>query len=75
MCYVTNKFGDDPAISSGVIALFVFSVLGPWWPNEESDWTELLLPSGIYVQSFGSIAPVVTKMCPANDDDGCLMIV
>jgi hypothetical protein len=28
---------DDPAISSGVIALFVFLVLAPWWPSQESD--------------------------------------
>jgi hypothetical protein len=34
-------FGDDPAISSGVTALFVFLVLAPWWPSEESDWTEI----------------------------------
>jgi hypothetical protein len=35
------NFGDDPAISSGVKALFVFLVLVPWWPNQESDWTEI----------------------------------
>jgi hypothetical protein len=23
------------------LALFVFSVLAPWWPNQESDWTEI----------------------------------
>jgi hypothetical protein len=28
---------DDPAMSSGVIALFVFSVLAPWWPSQESE--------------------------------------
>jgi hypothetical protein len=34
---------DDPAISPGLglIALFVFSVLAPWWPSQESDWTEI----------------------------------
>jgi hypothetical protein len=36
-----KKFGDDPAISSVVIALFVFSVLAPWWPNQESDRTKI----------------------------------
>jgi hypothetical protein len=44
LCILTrctyDKFGDDPAISSGVIALFVFSVLAPWWPSQESDRTE-----------------------------------
>jgi hypothetical protein len=25
---------DDPIICSGVIALFVFSVLVPWWPSQ-----------------------------------------
>jgi hypothetical protein len=23
------------------IAVFVFSVLAPWWPSQESDWTEI----------------------------------
>jgi hypothetical protein len=32
------KIGDDPAISSGVIALFL--VLAPW-PSQESDRAEL----------------------------------
>jgi hypothetical protein len=34
--------GSVPAISSGVIALFVFCVLcfGPWWPSREADRTE-----------------------------------
>jgi hypothetical protein len=32
---------DDPAISSGVIALFAFSVLALWWPSQESDRTEI----------------------------------
>jgi hypothetical protein len=40
---------DDPAISSGVIALFVFSVLPPWWPNQESDWTEIWSVIYIYL--------------------------
>jgi hypothetical protein len=34
---------------SGVIALFVFSVLAPWWPNEESDWTEIWSVSYSYL--------------------------
>jgi hypothetical protein len=29
---------NDPAISSGIIALFAFSVLAPWWPSKESNW-------------------------------------
>jgi hypothetical protein len=53
------------------MALFVFSVLAPWWPNEESNWTEiwseLLLPSGTYVQCFGTIAPAVTKHALLTD--------
>jgi hypothetical protein len=28
-------------ICSGVIALFVFSVLATWWPNQQSDWTKI----------------------------------
>jgi hypothetical protein len=35
------KFGDVPAISAGVLALFAFSVLAPWWPNQESEQTEI----------------------------------
>jgi hypothetical protein len=35
------KIGDDPAISSGVIVLFAFSVLATWWPSQESDRTEI----------------------------------
>jgi hypothetical protein len=36
---------------------------------------ELLLPSGTYVQSFGSIAPAVTKRAMLTDDDaGCYVI-
>jgi hypothetical protein len=46
---VQELFGDDPAISSGVIALFVFSVLAPWWPNQESDWTEIWSVSYSYL--------------------------
>jgi hypothetical protein len=23
------------------MALFVFSALAPWWPNQESDWMEI----------------------------------
>jgi hypothetical protein len=30
---------------------------------------ELLLPSGTYVQSFGSIAPATTKCALLTDDD------
>jgi hypothetical protein len=39
--YTYDKNLDDPAISSGVKHFFVFSVLAPWWPNQESDWTEI----------------------------------
>jgi hypothetical protein len=60
----------QPLISSGVMALFVFSVLAPWWPSEESDWTENWYVSYSYLQSFGSIAPAVTKRAVLTDDDG-----
>jgi hypothetical protein len=30
--YLELKFGDDPAISSGVIALSWFSKMATWWP-------------------------------------------
>jgi hypothetical protein len=48
---------------------FVFLVLAPWWPNQESDWTEIL-PSGTYVQSCRSTAPAVTKRALLTDDGG-----
>jgi hypothetical protein len=52
----------------------VFSVLAPWWPNQESRLErnlvcQLLLRSGIYVQRSGSIAPVVTERALLTDDD------
>jgi hypothetical protein len=47
--YTYDKNLDDPAISSGVIALFVFSVLAPWWPNQDSDWTEIWSASYSYL--------------------------
>jgi hypothetical protein len=42
-CTYDKKFGDDPTISSGAIVryFFVFLVLAPWWPSQESDWTEI----------------------------------
>jgi hypothetical protein len=43
------KMWRYPAISSGVIALFVFSVLAPWWPNQELDWTEIWSVSYSYL--------------------------
>jgi hypothetical protein len=52
----------------------VFS-FGPWWPSQKSDWKFGLgnlvceLPSGTYVQSFGSIAPAVTKRALLTGDD------
>jgi hypothetical protein len=36
--------------------LYQFLVLAPWWPSQESDWTEIWSVSGTYVQIFGSIA-------------------
>jgi hypothetical protein len=30
----------------------VFLVLAPWWPSQESDWTEIWSVSYSYVQSF-----------------------
>jgi hypothetical protein len=30
------------------MALFVFSVLAPWWPNQESDWAEIWSASYSY---------------------------
>jgi hypothetical protein len=52
---------------------FVFSVLAPWWPNQESDWTEVWYVSLYsyllgHAQSFGLIAPVVTKRALLTDD-------
>jgi hypothetical protein len=39
--YTSDKqFEDDPIICSEVIALFVFSILAPWWPGQESNQTE-----------------------------------
>jgi hypothetical protein len=56
-----------------------FSVLAPWWPSQETRLDrnlvcELLLPSGTYVQSFGSITPAVMKHALLTDD-GRHMIV
>jgi hypothetical protein len=67
--YLRQKFEDDPAIHSGVIALFVFLVLAPWWPSQESNWTEIWSVSSSYlvVQIFRSIAPAVTKRAMLTD--------
>jgi hypothetical protein len=43
------EFRDDPAISSGVIALFVFLALAPWWPSQESYRTEIWSVSYSYL--------------------------
>jgi hypothetical protein len=75
------KFGDDPAISSGVRALFVFSVLAAWWPSQ--DWTEIwsvsysYLVVHMYNVSGQSIVPAVTKraVLTNDDDDGDHMSV
>jgi hypothetical protein len=57
------------------IALFVFSVLAPYWPSQGSDLTEIWyvqssdLVVRIYVRSFRSIAPpAVTKRALLTDD-------
>jgi hypothetical protein len=49
-----------------VIALFVFLVLAPWWPSQESDRAKIDFPKGIphrgtCVQSFIPITPAATK--------------
>jgi hypothetical protein len=54
------------------LALFVFSVLAPWWPSQESDQTETWSGrscdlGGTYVQSFRSIALAVTKCAVFTD--------
>jgi hypothetical protein len=52
---------------SGVIARFVFLVLAPWWPNQESDWTEIWSVSYSYL-----VVPMykaaVTKHAMLTDD-------
>jgi hypothetical protein len=49
------------------LALFVF-VAKPRIRLDRNLVCELLLPSGIYLQSFGSMAPVVTKRTLLTDD-------
>jgi hypothetical protein len=56
------------------MALFVFFRFWPLGakPGIKLDRNlvcELLLPSGTYVQCFGSIAPAVTKRALLTDDD------
>jgi hypothetical protein len=53
-----------------------------FWPSQESDWTEIWSVSYSYlvvhnVQTFGSIAPAVTKraLLTDTDDDGRHVIV
>jgi hypothetical protein len=41
------KFGADPSITSGVIALFVCLVLAPWWASQESDPAKIYFPKGV----------------------------
>jgi hypothetical protein len=43
MYYVCQEYltYTEPAISSGVIALFVFLILAPWWPSQEPYQTEI----------------------------------
>jgi hypothetical protein len=40
--YDKNLETIQPLVQELIIALFVFSVLVPWWPSQESDWTEIL---------------------------------
>jgi hypothetical protein len=55
---------------SGIIALFVFSVLAPWWRSQESDRTEAWSDRSCgYAQSIRSIALAVTKRAVFTDDD------
>jgi hypothetical protein len=74
-CILTRSLLDNnlemiqPLVQDRVIALFVFLALSAWCPSQESDWTEiwcvsLLLPSGTYVQSFGSIVPAQLQNMP-----------
>jgi hypothetical protein len=69
MSCILIRWTYDPAISSGDIALFVFSVLAPWWPSQESDRTE--------TWSGRSIALAVTKraVLVGDDNDGQHVIV
>jgi hypothetical protein len=83
--YLWQKFGDDPAISSGEIALFVFLVLAPWRPNQESDRTENLLLSThdleehvyghrvIALVRWAELVPAVTILTP-NDQFSVIYI-
>jgi hypothetical protein len=65
---ICTKFGDDPLISSGVIAIFVFSVLAlalVTKASEESDRTEIWSVRssdlGVHVPSYRSIALAAMK--------------
>jgi hypothetical protein len=39
-----KKFGEIPPIIKGVITVFVFRVLAPWWQSEESNRANSLSP-------------------------------
>jgi hypothetical protein len=49
------------------IALFVFSVLAPWWLSHETDQTEIC-SRDTYVLSYRSISPAVTKCAVVTED-------
>jgi hypothetical protein len=38
----TIKFGEVPPVIKGVITVFVFRVLAPWWQSGESDLADSL---------------------------------
>jgi hypothetical protein len=51
--YLSLKFGDDPAISSGVIALgFPRWPPGTWQPYLKSDWAEILYKCRWYLETY-----------------------
>jgi hypothetical protein len=70
-CTYYKKCGDDPAISTGVLVLYMFSVLAPWWENQESDRTEIwfvvISPREGYIcTKFQVNSPSNYETCPAN---------
>jgi hypothetical protein len=66
-----DKHLDNSAItcSSGVIELFVFLVLAPWWPSQDPDrttkiWSVNLYDMGAHKVQVNNITGC--KMCHAN---------
>jgi hypothetical protein len=39
---IPYKFGEVPPVIEGVITVFVFRVLAPWWQSEDSDLADSL---------------------------------